>query len=87
MTIHAADQWGPFAPSLDLVERIGRLRTLRAIVHLTTGPRGQGAADLLRQAERDPAVLPRALDALTRMAANDRRHVWASYAALTRPVA
>lgn len=82
--IHACDRWGPFAPHLDPAEYLGLLRCLRAIVHLTTGPRGQATTALLRQAERDPGALPGALASLNAMTANDRRHVWASYAVLSR---
>lgn len=85
--IPALDRWGPFRPDLDEAERRARLRCLRAIVHLSTGPRGVALADLLRRAESDPAALPAAIDALDRLAGLDRRHVLASYAALNRPAA
>jgi hypothetical protein len=85
--IPARDAWGPFRPDLDEAERRARLRCLRAVVHLSTGPRGADLADLLRQAENDPAVIPAAIHALDRLAGLDRRHVLASYAALNRPAA
>jgi hypothetical protein len=42
---------------------------------------------LLAQAEADPAALEPALAALNRLASHDRRHVLASYAALSRSAA
>ena len=85
--IPAAEAWGPFRPDLDPAERKARLRCLRAIVHLSTGPRGQALTDLLRRAEQDAALLPSALAALTALDPLDKRRVWASYAALNRPAA
>lgn len=85
--IRPCDAWGPFRPDIDPAERSARLRCLRAVVSLTTGSRGAGLADLLRRAEREPATLEPALAALNRLAALDRRHVLASYAALNRPAA
>ncbi|CAA2161169.1 hypothetical protein MBRA_06329 [Methylobacterium brachiatum] len=81
MRIPAADRFGPFADSLDPAERLARLRSMRAIVHLTTGPRGDDLARELRLAEQDLAHLPAAVAAL---AALDRRHVLASFARLLR---
>lgn len=83
--IPAADAWGPFRPDLEPAERMARLRALRAVVHLTTGRRGDALADLLHQAEHEPTALPLAAAALNRLASLDRRHVCASYAALIRP--
>ncbi|MCJ2132691.1 hypothetical protein MKK69_01170 [Methylobacterium sp. J-026] len=83
--IPAADSWGPFAVDLDLAERRARLRCLRAIVHLSTGPRGQALTDLLRRAEQDAGLLAPSLSALTALDPLDKRRVWASYAALNRP--
>ena len=60
------------------------MRGLRAVVHLTSGPRGETAARLLRVAERDPTALTDAARALNAMDATDRRHPWASYARLAR---
>jgi len=83
--IAASDAWGPFRPDLDEAERWARLRCLRAVVHLSTGARGADLAALLRRAETDPTALPAAINALDRLAGLDRRHVLASYAALSRP--
>lgn len=83
--IPPADQWGPFALDLRPGERIARYRCLRAIVHLTCGPRGDDLSDKLRRAEMlnvGPAVVLAALNALAPL---DRRRVLASYAAINRP--
>ncbi|MCJ2101976.1 hypothetical protein [Methylobacterium sp. E-046] len=85
--IPAADAWGPFRSDLDAGERKARLRCLRAVVHLSTGPRGQSLADLLLRAEQDTELLPQALSALTNLDPLDKRRVWASYAALNKPAA
>ena len=82
--ISAADQFGPCALDLDPAERLARLRSMRAIVCLSCGQRGETFADLLRQAERDPAALEPAAGALRRLASIDRRHVLTSFAALHR---
>ena len=79
-----ADQFGSWAPNLDTVERVARLRSMRAIVRLSCGPRGEAFADLLRRAERDPAALEPAAKALNRLAGLDRRHVLTCFAALHR---
>ncbi|TGD91803.1 hypothetical protein [Methylobacterium nonmethylotrophicum] len=84
--IDAADRWGPFSPGIDAPERIARCRCLEAVIHLTTGQRGDEAVRLLRQAERDPAALPAAARAINAMQTPDKRHVWASYAALNKPL-
>jgi hypothetical protein len=81
-----ADQFGPWAPNLDRTERLARLRSMRAIVRLSCGSRGEALADQLCRAERDPAALPVAAAALNRLASTDRRHVLASFAALHRQV-
>lgn len=78
------DRWGPFADGIDPAERLARLRSLRAIVRLTTGPRGDTLAHALRLSERDPGHLPAALTALAALAPIDRRHVLASFARLHR---
>lgn len=83
--IPASEAWGPFRPDLDEAERRARLRCLRAVVHLSTGPRGTNLANLLRRAESDSTALPATIDALDRLAGLDRRHVLASYADLNRP--
>jgi hypothetical protein len=82
--IPTADRWGPFTDGIDPAERTARCRCLRAVVHLTTGPRGETATRLLHAAEHDPAALTDAARALNTMDAIDKRHVWASYARLAR---
>jgi DNA-binding NarL/FixJ family response regulator len=64
--ISGADAWGPFRPDIDPAERMASLRCLRAVVHLSTSPRGQALTDLMRRAEQDPALLPPALAALNK---------------------
>jgi hypothetical protein len=59
--IAARDQWGPFARNLDRAERMARARSLRALLHVYCGAAGRETAELLRQAERNPAALPDAL--------------------------
>ncbi|KQT58239.1 hypothetical protein ASG52_22595 [Methylobacterium sp. Leaf456] len=83
--IPAADRFGPRSDSIDAAEQLARLRSLRAIVRLTTGPRGDRLAEELHRAERDADRLPAALTALKGLAALDRRQVLSSYAALHRP--
>jgi hypothetical protein len=85
--ILTSDAWGPFRGDIDPAERKARLRCLRAVVHLSTGPRGQVLADLLLRAEQDDHLLPPALSALASLDPLDKRRVWASYAALNRPAA
>lgn len=85
--IASIDQWGPFRTDIDAAERLARLRSLRAIVRLSTGPRGDRLAGLLHRAERDTAALEPALAALNALAALDRRSVLASFAALHRHAA
>ncbi len=85
--IAPADMWGPFASDLDLGERRARLRALRQTARLLAGPRAADLCRLLASAETDPASLEPACDALNRMAANDKRAIWASYAALSRSAA
>lgn len=83
--IVAADQFGPWRPGLDRVERVARLRSQRAICRLTLGPRGHAFAETLRLAETDDAQLEPALRQLDALAALDRRAVLCSFAALHRP--
>lgn len=85
--IAASDAWGPFRGDLDQGERKARLRCLRAIVHLSTGPRGQALADLLLRAEQDAELLPAALAALSGLDALDKRRIWSSYLSLNRSAA
>lgn len=82
--IAPADEFGPWARDLDPAERLARLRSLRAIVRLSCGPRGETLGDELQRAERDPLALPAAADALRRLAPLDRRHVLSAFAALHR---
>lgn len=84
--ISAADQWGPFALDLRPSERMARLRCLRAIVHMTCGPRGDDLSDTLRRAEAQTLPPAAALAALNALEPLDRRRVLASYAAINRPV-
>ncbi|WP_342148160.1 hypothetical protein [Methylorubrum sp. SB2] len=83
--IPADARFGPWSDHIDAAERLARLRSLRAIVRLTTGPRGEALADELHRAERDASRLPFALAALDSLAPLDRRQVLSSYAALHRP--
>ncbi|GMA78132.1 hypothetical protein [Methylorubrum aminovorans] len=85
--IPTADRFGPWSDRIDAAERVARLRSLRAIVRLTTGPRGKRLGDLLYRAEKDAAALVPALAALNRLATLDRRSVLASFAALHRSAA
>lgn len=80
--IARCDQFGPWRPDITDAERLARLRSLRAIAHLTLGPRGEAFADALRLSERDPDHLPAALRALDALAPLDRRQVLASFARL-----
>ncbi|EHP94973.1 hypothetical protein MetexDRAFT_0138 [Methylorubrum extorquens DSM 13060] len=82
--IPPADRFGPWSDRIDVTERVARLRSLRAIVRLTTGPRGDRLADLLHHAEQDAAALVPALAALNHLAALDRRAVLTSFARLHR---
>lgn len=85
--IPAADRFGPWSDRIDAAERLARLRSLRAIVRFSTGPRGDRLAGLLHRAEQDAAALEPALAALNALASLDRRSVLASFAALHRSVA
>jgi hypothetical protein len=83
--ISSKDRWGPFATGIDRVELVAQLRSLRAIVRLSTGSRGSHLEALLKQAETDTAVLAAASTALGRLDPLDRRRVWSSYAGLNAP--
>lgn len=85
--IPPGDAWGPFARDLDDAERRARLRSLRQTARLLAGPRAIDLCRLLARAETDTASLEPACRALNAMAANDRRQIWAAYAALARPAA
>lgn len=82
--IASADRFGPWSDRIDAAERLARLRSMRAIVRLTTGPRGDRLASELHQAERDAARLPAALAALDALAPIDRRQVLTTFAQLHR---
>lgn len=85
--IASGNRWGPFAPGIDPAEQRARLRSLRQTARLLIGPRGTDLCRLLAQAEADPEALEPACRALDALAANDRRQILASYAALTRSAA
>ncbi len=82
--IRPCDQFGPWAAGLDPAEQRARLRAMRALARVHCGPRAADLVRLLAQAETDPAALEPALVALDRLPSNDRRHVLASYSALSR---
>lgn len=82
--IRPCDQFGPWAAGLDVAELRARLRAMRALARVHCGPRGADLVRLLAQAETDPTALEPALSALDRLPSNDRRHVLASYSALSR---
>lgn len=83
----AMDQWGPFALDLDPCERRARLRSLRAIVRLLLGSRGDVLERAMHCAEDGAVALDVVLSALNRLPSLDLRKVLASYAALTKPQA
>lgn len=72
-------QFGPFARGLDPAERTRRLWTMRAVVLMHCGPRGDVAARALELAEHNDAATELAIGALDRLASLDRRRVLASY--------
>lgn len=73
------DAFGPWAASLSPCERIARCRTLRAVARLLAGSRADALCSALACAETDASHLNRALGALDRLAALDRRRILASY--------
>lgn len=81
----SANHWGPFDPAITDCERLARLRGLRAIVRLVTGPRGESVTRALRCAEDDVSFLDHAMAALERLAALDKRKIWSSYLGLIAP--
>jgi hypothetical protein len=85
--IRPCDQFGPWAMGLDAAEQRARLRAMRALARVLCGPRGADLCRLLAQAETDPTTLEPALAALDRLPSNDRRHLLASYSALSRSAA
>jgi hypothetical protein len=86
-SIASGDRWGPFVVDIDEAERRARLRALRQTARLLTGTRAADLCRLLALAETDPAALEPACRALNAMAANDKRQIWAAYAALARSAA
>jgi hypothetical protein len=84
MTIPKSDHWGPFAPDLDPAELRARLRAMRALTRVLTGPRGAELSGLLMMAENDNRALAPALAALDKLAPLDRRSILGAYAGLAR---
>ncbi len=83
--ILAADRWGPFEEGLDSAERLARLCSLRAVVHLCCGPHGHALSDILQRAEWDGDALRAAVDEFARLEPPDRRRVLATFARFHRP--
>jgi hypothetical protein len=83
----AANSWGPFAPDLDEAERRARLRCLRGLARVLSGPRATEFCRHLAAAERDADALPLALAALDRLPSVDRRQIVGTYGAVHRPAA
>ena len=80
--------WGPFLSDLDPIERKARLRSLRALVKVLTGPRGEAVAFALLRAEisgEDPEMLAEAEAAFGRLGTVDRRRILSSLASLHSP--
>ena len=77
--------WGPWTPGLEPVERIARLRCLRAIYHLALGPAAERLTSLLSMAEADDAALDAAAAALDQTPSRDRRRMIAHYGSVTCP--
>jgi hypothetical protein len=86
LMISTLDRWGPFASDLNPCERRARLRSLRAIVRMIAGPRGERLPHALDQAETDSGLLARAAETLNSLAALHRRRIWAAYAGLIQPM-
>ncbi|MCJ2133336.1 hypothetical protein MKK69_04540 [Methylobacterium sp. J-026] len=72
-------QFGPFARGLSAVERVARLRTLRAVVMMHCGPRVDVVARALDLAEASPDAEQLAIGALERLPSLDRRRELATY--------
>ncbi|TGD93733.1 hypothetical protein [Methylobacterium nonmethylotrophicum] len=83
----AANSWGPFAPDLDDAERRARLRCLRGLARVLSGPRAAEFCRHLAAAEYDASALPLALAALDRLPSVDRRQIVGTYGAVHRPAA
>lgn len=84
--IPASWQFGPFARGLAQTERVARLRSLRTVVQLHCGPRGQAAARALSLAETCEDAGELAVGALERLDPLDRRRVLASYQRIAQPL-
>lgn len=82
----SCDQWGPFACGLEPAERLARLRCLRTLAHMLCGPAGLALQASIRRAETEPtdAALYAVLTELDALPSIPRRHVLASYAAVSR---
>lgn len=81
--------WGPFRADLDPAERLARLRSLRALVRVLTGPPGKSVAIALRRAEivgHHPDILAAAEAEFDRLGSLDRRRILSSFAELHAPV-
>lgn len=77
--------WGPFLPNLDPAERKARLRSLRALVKVMTGPRGNLVALAALRAEvsgGDAELLVDTEAEFNRLTALDRRRVMSAYLAV-----
>lgn len=85
--MEAIDRWGPWASGISDCERLARLRTLRTIVHLLLGRRGDVLERAIRCAEESVVDLDLLHVALSRLPSLDFRRVLASYAAIARPAA
>jgi hypothetical protein len=79
------DKSGPWEWSLDPVERIARLRALRALARVLGGPVATDLCEALRQAETDPAANATALAELKRLPSKVYQSVLASYGAMHCP--
>ncbi|WP_375458336.1 hypothetical protein [uncultured Enterovirga sp.] len=81
--------WGPFVPGIDAAERKARLRSLRALVKVLTGPRGHDANLALLRAEitdGDSDVLREAHAEFGRLGTLDQRRVLSSFADVQTPI-
>ncbi len=80
-----APTWGPWCPNLPDAERAARCRCLAALLRVWCGPAADQAVAALRAAETDPAHLPAAAEAITRLPTRPFRQALASFAALHSP--
>ena len=71
--------WGPFASHLLREEQTARIRCLRGLVMAFRGTDGARINVLLREAERDPAMLEVARLALTDLSDAQLRPIWTAY--------